>query len=374
MLLLDVQKAFDSVNHSILCDKLHVMGIDPSWFKSYLLGRKQAISVNGSLSSFNTITCGVPQGSLLGPLLYLCYSNDMQLSIKNKLLLYADDSVILVSDKNPDVISTKLSEDLKTCNEWLIDNKLSLHVGKTECILFGSKKRIQKIDNFAITYDGQVIKGQTSVKYLGVQMDQSLTGDTMASSVVSKVIGKLKFLYRHKNYLNQSMRKKLCSALLQCHLDYCCTAWYPSLSAKLKGKLQITQNRIVRFILNLSPRDHIGQLELNKINCINIADRVEQLRLNHVFKIKNNTCPSYLSDNFCEVNSVHCRETRASHFNFYVPSVKGRATETFYFKGIKDWNSLPDDVKAIDNYGHFKKQTKAYILARSLERERSDFT
>ena len=137
MLLLDVQKAFDSVDHTILCKKLYAMGIDPSWFNSYLSNRKQTVCINGIFSDFLDITCGVPQGSLLGPLLYLCYSNDMEVSVSCKLLLYADDSVLIVSDRQPNVISNKLSRELSSCNQWVIDNKLSLHVGKTECIIFG---------------------------------------------------------------------------------------------------------------------------------------------------------------------------------------------------------------------------------------------
>ena len=127
MLLLDVQKAFDSVNHQILCRKLEAMGIDPSWFISYLSNRQQLVYIDGINSNVKQLSCGVPQGSLLGPLLYLCYSNDMETSVQNKLLLYADDSVIISSHKDPEVISHSLSADLKSCNDWLINNKLSLH-------------------------------------------------------------------------------------------------------------------------------------------------------------------------------------------------------------------------------------------------------
>ena len=91
MMLLDVQKAFDSVDHTILCDKLNAMGVDPEWFRSYLSDRQQCVKTNSATSSFDQI-----KGSLIGQLLYLCYSNDMHLSVKNELLLYADDSVILV--------------------------------------------------------------------------------------------------------------------------------------------------------------------------------------------------------------------------------------------------------------------------------------
>ena len=146
MVMIDLQKAFDTVDHQILCNKLQAMGVSNiKWFQSYLTGRKQLVNVNGAESSLADITCGVPQGSILGPLLFLCYVNDMSISINSdsKLLLYADDSTILFPHKNPDFIPQKLGKELESCSEWLIDNKLSLHLGKTECILFWPKAKIK---------------------------------------------------------------------------------------------------------------------------------------------------------------------------------------------------------------------------------------
>lgn len=111
MLLLDVQKAFDSVDHEILCQKLDAMGINSGWFRSYLHGRQQLVCIDGIRSPLQEITCCVPQGSLLGPLLYLCYSNDMHFAVKNKLLLYADDSVIAY-DNDPKAVSDMLNADI----------------------------------------------------------------------------------------------------------------------------------------------------------------------------------------------------------------------------------------------------------------------
>ena len=145
MLLLDVQKVFVSVNHDILCYKLEAMDIKSAWFKSYLSNRQQLVSVDGVQSEFRQLSCGVPQVRLLGPLLYLCYSNNLVTSVKNKLRLYSDVSVIISCDKNPDVIVRELSLDLKTCNNWITNNKLSLHVGKAELILFGSHRKLKKL-------------------------------------------------------------------------------------------------------------------------------------------------------------------------------------------------------------------------------------
>ena len=142
MVMLDLQKAFDTVDHSILLMKLRASGLSDSvlnWFKSYVSDRNQLVDVSGTFSSKASITCGVPQGSILGPLLFLIYVNDMSAVVKNKLLLYADDSGILVSGKSVLDVEKALTDDMNLVSQWLIDNKLSLHLGKTESIVFGSK-------------------------------------------------------------------------------------------------------------------------------------------------------------------------------------------------------------------------------------------
>ena len=164
--------------------------------------------MNDTESDPSLVTCGVPQGSILGPLLFLCYINDMELSISSecKLLLYADDSAILYSNKDPRVISDKLGLELEMCSKWLVDNKLSLHMGKTESIIFGSKRKLRKINNFSVECNGHTIKAQRSVKYLGLTLDDQLTGEAIVNSIVQKVNGRLKFLYRQCNFLEEKLR------------------------------------------------------------------------------------------------------------------------------------------------------------------------
>ena len=126
MVLIDLQKAFDTVDHGILLDKLRAIGVSSvSWFESYLSNRTQCVDVNGTRSDFLPITCGVPQGSILGPQLFLIYVNDMVTSVDCRLSLYADDSVLLFSHKDPNVIADRLSTELSNCKRWLVD-KLSL--------------------------------------------------------------------------------------------------------------------------------------------------------------------------------------------------------------------------------------------------------
>ena len=141
MVLRDLQKAFGTVHHSVLLAKLVALGLSNDivkWLQSYRSGRQQLGDVARTFSLCANIACGVRQGSIFGPLLFLIYVNDISGVIGNKLLLYADDSTILVADKDLSTVQNSFQTDLMIVSEWLIDNKLSLHLGKTEPILFGS--------------------------------------------------------------------------------------------------------------------------------------------------------------------------------------------------------------------------------------------
>ena len=217
MILLDLKKTFDTVNHSIFLMKLKAIGLSESpvrWFSSYLSDRRQLVDLSGTYSSPGTISCGVPQGSILGPLLFLIYVNDMSAVVENKLLLYADDSAILVPAKSKQEIETRLSHDLDILSQWLICNKLSLHLGKTESILFGSKQRLKSQSQLDINCNGQSIESREEVKYLGATIDNNLSFETMARSVIKKANGKLKFLYRKSQFLTRYTRKRLVSSLV----------------------------------------------------------------------------------------------------------------------------------------------------------------
>ena len=169
MVIPDLQKAFDTVNHKILLDKVKAMGIGQiavQWFKSYLSGREQLVSIADKSSDFRTVSCEVPQGSKLGPLLFLIYVNDMKAAVKCKLLLYADDSALLVSGKDVSEVERTLSMDIGAVSEWLCENRLLLHLGKTQSILFGSKKRLTKCSELHVTCDGCVIGSESEAGYV----------------------------------------------------------------------------------------------------------------------------------------------------------------------------------------------------------------
>ena len=367
MILLDLQKAFDTVDHQILLAKLEMCGLGSDivrWIRSYLSDRKQCVNVSGVLSSSAKVTCGVPQGSILGPLLFILYINDMSGAVKNKLLLYADDSAILVSGKNKAEIERLLSEDLNVVNLWLIDNKLSLHLGKTESIMFGSQARLSKVSALDIYCNGCQIKQSSSVKYLGVLLDQSLSFESMVTSFIKKANARLKFLFRKKNLLSFYTKRVLINTLIQCHFDYACTVWYFGLSKNLKDRLQTTQNKLVRFALNLDQRFHLDTDHFVKLGWLPIELRVHQILLNHVFSIYKETAPKYLSNNFNLARSIHNHNTRFSSESCYaLPKVKGFGKKSFSYNGCIIRNKLPTNIKLCTNKVKFKSGVKSHLLA-----------
>lgn len=349
------------------------------WFTSYLSDRQQLVDISGVHSGQAPVTCGVPQGSILGPLLFLIYVNDMSAVVKSKLLLYADDSGILVSGKDTSQIESILSSELEQVSEWLIDNKLSLHLGKTESILFGSKPKLRSHSTLAITCNGTSIKATSSVKYLGAVLDQSLSCNDIARSVVNKANAHLKFLYRKSSFLTFHTKKLLVMALIQCHFDYVCSFWYPSLTKYWKNRLQTTQNKLIRFVLGLDSKSHIGPEQFKSLNWLPVAKRVEQLTLCHVHKIKIGRAPEYLKENFVPLSSIHDRCTRSrvtvnptlgpsgsisfsDTGRFSLPKVGNFGRKTFAFNGISLWNYIPQDLRNISCTTKFKHAIKTHLM------------
>ena len=289
------------------------------------------------------------------------------------IVMYADDTIIIVSDRDLNVVSNNLSVELSRCFHWLTNNLLSMHMGKTETIVFTSKRKKHLTTNFSVSCNGKELLSKSEVKYLGLKLDQSLSGESIVNSIVSKCSSILKFLYRHSRVLNQNSRKLLASALIQSHFDFGVSAWYLSTTKVLQRKLQVAQNKMVRFILNLESRAHIGQSELNRINYLNTSDRAQQFMLNHMYNVYNKSAPSYLSQRFNTVQSQHQYFTRNSDHNFVVSRFQGVSRYNFSVQGVKVWNDLPTSIKCITSKSSFKQKVKHHLRTSTQSREEAQF-
>ena len=214
MILIELQKAFDTANHDIHVKKLSIIGFSDhtvKCFQSYLSNRKFTVNLENSFSEVSNISCGVPHGSIIDPLLCLIYSNDMPMAVKCNLFLYADDTCLVFQSKNVHDIEKQLNEDFANICDWFVDNKLSIHFGedKTKFILFSSKSKIKKLQKLEIIYNNIRIKQHSQVTYLGCILEETMSGESMAHKVISKVNARLKFLLRKNKYLTPSLRRLL---------------------------------------------------------------------------------------------------------------------------------------------------------------------
>ena len=361
IVMIDLQKAFDTVDHDILLQKLKALGFDPlaiKWFESYLKSRNKTTEINGIFSDPKVVPCEVPQGSILGPLLFLLYIIDMEAAVSCQLILYADDSALLVSGKDVNKIEEQLGNKLSSLNGWLVDNRLSIHLGKTESILFDTKKRLGISSEMNVTCGETMVASTKSVRYLRVDQDQSLDGDYIAENILKKGNSQLKFLWRHAHFLNTNSRKLLASALIQCHFDYACSAWFSGLQKIYQQKLQILKKKTIRFVLNCSLRTHIG---FKIINWIPVSERVKQIKLNNMFRIIHETAPKYLRDSFFMVSQEHDRYTRTSVQSLVLPHVKSAGAKSFRYSASKMWNCLPVHHIMQKNFLTFKHAVRKHM-------------
>ena len=188
----------------------------------------------------------------------------------------------------------------------------------------------------------------------------------MGLKVIAKVNQKVKFLSRKATLLDTHTRKVLSMALVQPHYDYASLAWYTSTPEYIKTKLQTSQNKLIRVVLNLSPRTHIGQSQFLELNWLPVGDRIKQLKLSLTHRVLNGSVPKYLNDYFKLVRDTHAYATRGSSTDIAPCRPKHEiGKETFVYSAAKEWNDLPIHIKEMGSIGLFKRAVKGLLLSRS---------
>ena len=308
MAALDLSKAFDSLAHNLILKKLDQIGLNASstmWIDSYLTNRKQSVKLNQVLSSQDTVESGVPQGSILGPLLFIITTNDITQALREyNISIYADDMQIIISGTNVNEMQMKLEKAIETANNYYNENSLLCNPTKTEIILFGTEQQLKKRNKLQITVQGEnetkILTGEKHIKILGVYLDQHLNWNKHTSTVKQKATNSIRMLHRINYCLPQKQQRILYNSLVVPYFSYADIIW-TNCSDKNNRKLQLAQNFAAKSMLGAkkysSSTAALKKLELlplkqkreihlavhvKKALCGNSTDNIQNLYLNQL--------------------------------------------------------------------------------------------
>jgi hypothetical protein len=247
-----LSKAFYTLNHDILFSKLErygIRGVALNWIKSYFKNRKQFVQFNNVSSTQKLIQCGVPQGSILGPLFFILYVNDLpNASQLVRPLLFADDTSICYSHSDPAVLVTVLNEAIQNIDLWIKTNKLSINIDKTNYVIFQSKQK-KITQDLSLSIDDKLITRKQQVKFLGVLLDENLSWKPHINYVCNKISKSIGVIYRARFNLSLSTKLSLYYTLIYPYLNYCNIVWSSTYVTNLQ-RILILQKRIVRLLTN----------------------------------------------------------------------------------------------------------------------------
>ncbi len=390
-IFIDLKKAFDTVNHKILLTKLEHYGIRDNllkWFETYLTDRKQYVFYNGVSSELLSMSCGVPQGSVLGPLLFLLYINDLpNISDKLDFFLFADDTNIYYESDNLLNLEKIVNGELKKLSQWLNVNRLALNVSKTNFVIFRSIKKPLP-HNVVLIMNRKAIEQKDNVKYLGVLVDQHLLWKEQISSVSKKISRGVGILIKLRSFLEPKMLKDIYYCLIYSHLSYGVVVWGSACKTHLKN-LSILQNKAVRILTGSQFCQVFGEPPGPLPSSMPLFKKTEILKLEDIYKLNiakfvyMTLCgesPFIFSDWFVYISDIHSYATTSSStiskthyfdsgtvfptFSLYTPKSKlvNYGDKLIKVSGPTIWNSLPPYIQEASSIHTFKTHIRKYFL------------
>ena len=347
-IFLDLKKAFDTVDHELLIDKLKSYGINNAelkWFVSYLSERSQVVHINATQSDPMNINIGIPQGSILGPLLFIIHVNSLPDIMPCKCVMYADDTTILCNSSDPVTLQYELDSYLSKISNWFNKNKLTLNIKKTKLMVFGTSQILSKFKDISISYNGDTIERVDSFKYLGVTFDPQLTWKDHINRMSSNVSKRIGVIRRIKYFLPPNTLKMLATALVIPLFDYCCCVW-SNCNIQYSSCLQVLMNRLGRILLSVDIKTSVDFI-LSSLGWRRLNVRWNEQLLIMTFKCLKGCAPTYLSSKFIFNNSLHSKCTRSqTHNNLIIPPWNiCQGKRTFLYRSSKGWNDLPNEIK-----------------------------
>ena len=352
-ILIDLAKAFDTVDIPILLMKLKyygIRGVELEWFRCYLENRRQFVSVNGVQSSISSISYGIPQGSVLGPILFLFYINDLPKVICNssKLTLFADDTTISISHQDQSVLISESNSQLEKIHSWCLSNRLTINTSKTEILYVSNRNLGENTDQ--VSLGNQRLEKSKNCKFLGVTIDEKLNFKDHILSVIGKISITVGLLYKFRNSLNLDAKLNFYYSLIYPLINYNIIVWGGTYSTHLQNLINL-QKRSIRIISNAPYDAHTDPLFY----------RLKILKLKDLFLY--NLCV-YMFKKVEGGSIVRRHELNTRYRNLVVPQYH-RLTSTqkaVSYTGPSAWNSLPETLKTIENLSNFKKKLKTYFI------------
>jgi len=364
----DLSKCFDTINHNILLKKLSKYGIihvELTWFTSYLDSRTHCVTCNGTISSLIENLFGVPQGSNLGPLLFLLFSNDIPKCLNfSSCNLYADDTIIYKSGKNVDTTANSLQQDVNSLIKWFENNKLTLNIDKSCTINMGTRQKLKaaKNANTSISINNTELKMVDKLKYLGVTIDNTLSWEQHIDNLCTKISPKVELLRRIKYKLGKSQLIDIYNSIVQPHIDYCITVWGYAADVHL-NKIQRIQNRAARIITNNYDWSVRGLFLVKQLGWYNIKERRDYFMALQSFKANSNLLPEYICKKFTpitEIHNVHTRSSTSGHLIIPKPNCE-IFKQSLNFNGPRMWNSMTKDIRDSTTVQTFKSRYKKQV-------------
>ena len=362
---LDFKKAFDLVDHKILLHKLklyHFSQIALKFFDSYLSNRLQLINIDGVRSKTSLVSTGVPQGSILGPVLFLLYVNDLPLEISSETDMYADDTTLHNKGRYIHDIQAKLQLDIDRANNWCIKNNMVINPAKTTCMVIGPKQKVSNSCGLSLCINGMQITNVSSQKLLGVHIDNNLSWKTHIDKTCGKINSRLNLLKRIRYFLNQEIKQLFYNAYIAPLFDYGCITWQGASVTEI-NRITKLQCRAGRIILNVGPLTSSTDV-LTELKWLSFPKRCNYYTALLTWKSQHNLTPLYIKSllTFSTNNKYNLRSTSRKDLTHKKPNTN-YLKNTFSYSSMEVWNKIPVFIREYTNIHHFKRKLKIFLLA-----------